>query len=83
MHFTMGHRFSGQEPTVSMPGTWTWRCSSQDTFLNGKHGTFTVIESDLPGKLRLHPEDRQQFVFDNGDWFLHIGETGYRYLTDN
>jgi hypothetical protein len=62
-------------------GDWTWRCSSQDTFLNGKHGTFTVIDSDLPGKLRLHPEDRQQFVFDNGDWFLHIGETGYRYLT--
>ena len=62
-------------------GDWTWRCNSQDTFLNGKHGTFTVIESDLPGKLRLHPEDRQQFVFDNGEWFLHIGETGYRYLT--
>jgi hypothetical protein len=40
-----------------------------------------VIESDLPGKLRLHPEDRRQFVFDNGDWFLHIGDTGYRYLT--
>lgn len=63
------------------PGNWTWRCSSQDTILNGKQGKFKVIESKLPGKLRLHPEDRQQFVFDNGDWFLHIGETGYRYLT--
>jgi hypothetical protein len=62
-------------------GDWTWHCSSRDNTLKDKHGTFKVIESVLPGKLRLHPQDWQQFVFDNGDWFLHIGETGYRYLT--
>ena len=63
------------------PGDWTWHCHSRDTILQGKHGTFKVIESNLPGKLRLHPTDRQQFVYDNGEWFLHIGDTGYRYLT--
>ena len=26
-------------------GDWTWRCSSRDTTLKGKHGCFTVIES--------------------------------------
>ncbi|MEA3460645.1 MAG: amidohydrolase family protein, partial [Bacteroidota bacterium] len=63
------------------PGEWTWHCRSRDTSLNGMHGIFNVIESNLPGKLRLHPKDSQQFVFDNGKWFLHIGDTGYRYLT--
>ena len=65
----------------SQPGDWSWRCRSRDKSLEGKHGTFRVIESTLPGKLRLHPRDRHQFAFDNGDWFLHIGDTGYRYLT--
>lgn len=65
----------------SHPGEWTWRCSSEDTCLMGKFGKFKVIESDLPGKLRQNPDDRHQFIFDNGDWYLHIGETGYRYLT--
>ncbi len=63
------------------PGDWTWHCRSQDKHLDGKRGTFEVTESKLPGKLRLHPKDKQQFAFDNGDWFLHIGDTAYRYLT--
>jgi len=63
------------------PGNWTWRCHSQDKSLNGRQGTFKVIESKLPGKLRLHAKDKHQFAFDNGDWFLHIGDTGYRYVT--
>ncbi len=65
-----------------IPGDWTWFCNSEDTSLMGKHGKFTVVESDLPGKLRQDPADQYQFIFDNGDWFLHIGETGYRYLTN-
>jgi len=66
----------------SMPGDWTWFCSSEISSLTGKHGKFKVVDSDLPGKLRQDPADLYQFIFDNGDWFLHIGETGYRYLTD-
>ena len=65
-----------------IPGDWIWFCNSEDTSLMGKHGKFTVVESDLPGKLRQDPADQYQFIFDNGDWFLHIGETGYRYLTN-
>ncbi len=61
-------------------GDWSWRSVSRDKTLDGKGGRFSVIESELPGKLRLHPEDRHQFVFENGEWFLHVGETGYRYL---
>ena len=34
------------------------------------------------GKLRLHSDDGYQFQYDDGDWFLHIGDTGYRYLVD-
>lgn len=61
-------------------GHWTWRCRSRDKSLNGVCGSFDVAAADLPGKLRLHPHDRRQFAFDNGEWFLHIGDTGYRYL---
>ena len=62
-------------------GDWTWRCSSADATLDGKQGTFRVIDSDLPGKLRQHPADPHQFAYENGEWYLHIGETGYRCLT--
>lgn len=47
---------------------------------------FTVLaNSALPGtkgKLRKHLKDSYQFQHDNGDWFLHIGDTGYRYAVD-
>ena len=61
-------------------GEWTYRTSSNVASLDGKEGSFTVQPSDLPGKLRIHPEDSRQFAYDNGDWFLHIGDTGYRYV---
>jgi Protein of unknown function (DUF4038)/Domain of unknown function (DUF5060) len=64
----------------SQTGEWSWHCDSQDKSLLGEQGVFQVIASNLPGKLRLHPKDHHQFAFDNGDWFLHIGDTGYRYL---
>jgi hypothetical protein len=63
-------------------GTWSWRTASRFTPLAGKTGSFTVQPSQLPGKLRIHPRDPHQFAYDNGDWFLHIGDTGYRYVTD-
>ncbi|MBE0537025.1 MAG: DUF4038 domain-containing protein [Phycisphaerae bacterium] len=62
-------------------GTWRWRSQSPDAGLNGKSGRFKVAASDLPGKLRVHPDDGRQFARDNGQWFLHIGDTGYRYVT--
>ena len=64
------------------PGTWQWRAISSLPELNGQTGSFAVVPSNLKGQLRRHREDPHQFTYDNGDWFLHIGDTGYRYVTD-
>jgi len=64
-------------------GQWTWRSESDRPELDGRKGAFTVEPSDLPGKLRLCERDPYQFAYDNGDWFLHIGDTGYRYAVDS
>lgn len=64
------------------PGAWSWSSSSELGDLDGCTGTFTVSHSQLPGKLRKHAEDPHQFAYDNGEWFLHIGDTGYRYVVD-
>jgi len=62
-------------------GRWRWESSSNVLDLGSKNGRFEVKSSKLPGKLRLHKQDRRQFAYDNGQWFLHIGDTGYRYVT--
>ena len=62
-------------------GTWSWRSDSALASLDGRKGTFEVGPSDLKGKLRKHPQDPRQFARDSGEWFLHIGDTGYRYVT--
>jgi len=61
-------------------GTWKWRSASNHPGLNGHSGSFEVKPSNLPGKLRKHPTDPRQFAYDNGEWFLHIGDTAYRYV---
>ena len=63
-------------------GEWHWRTQSNVPELSDRSGSFTVVSSDLKGQLKHHPEDPYQFAYDNGDWFLHIGDTGYRYVTD-
>lgn len=63
-------------------GTWTWSSASNLANLNDQSGQFTVLPSSLKGQLTIHPEDPYQFAYDNGDWFLHMGDTGYRYVTD-
>ena len=67
---------------VAQPGNWTWRSVANRPALDGRSGAFTVRPSDLPGKLRKHPDDPRQFALDNGEWFLHLGDTGYRFLVD-
>lgn len=61
-------------------GQWQWQSSSNNPGLDAKQGTFEVLPSDLKGKLRIHPDDPYQFAYDNGEWFLHIGDTGYRFV---
>ena len=63
-----------------MIGSWQWETSSSHKSLDGRRGAFEVVASHLKGKLRQHPEDPYQFAYDNGEWFLHIGDTGYRFL---
>ncbi len=65
---------------TSQAGSWSYRVESSMTNLNGMSGHFEVDPSDLPGKLRKHEQDPFQFQYDNGDWFLHIGDTAYRYV---
>ncbi|QNK57020.1 DUF4038 domain-containing protein [Paenibacillus sp. PAMC21692] len=68
--------YCGQE------GLWSWRLRSNHEALEGHVGEFLVEPSVLPGKLRLHPADSRQFTYNNGEPFLHIGDTGYRYVAD-
>jgi len=63
-------------------GDWQWNTMSNLPELNEQSGKFTVVPSQLKGQLKHHPDDPYQFAYDNGDWFLHIGDTGYRYVTD-
>jgi len=69
---------------LDSPGTWTWSSASANAGLGGKSGSFTVLsDANLPGKLRKSTQDPRQFVQDDGQWFLHIGDTGYRYINTN
>jgi len=61
-------------------GRWQWRSTSNQPSLDGKRGAFKVLASSLPGKLRQHTDDSRQFAYDDGTWFLHLGDTGYRYV---
>ena len=63
-------------------GEWQWRTQSNLADLNDQSGSFTVVPSDLKGQLIHHPDDPYQFAYENGEWFLHIGDTGYRYVAD-
>jgi hypothetical protein len=37
---------------------------------------------DAQGQAAGSPDRPRQFAYDDGEWFLHIGDTGYRYVTD-
>lgn len=67
---------------ADMLGRWRWHSISNIAELDGHAGQFEVVASNLPGKLGKHLDDPHQFAYDNGRWFLHIGDTGYRYVTD-
>lgn len=62
-------------------GEWRWESDATDSDLVAA-GSFVVRPSSLPGKLRQHTEDPRQLRYDSGEWFLHVGDTGYRYPVD-
>lgn len=78
--FQGGDRWAGRA-YCGQVGPWKWRSVANRPRLDGKRGEFVVQPSELPGKLRKHPQDPRQFAYDDGRWFLHLGDTGYRYVT--
>lgn len=66
-----------------MVGKWSYSITTNLSGVDKRSGEFIVKPSELPGKLRIHPEDQRQFAYDNGEWFLHIGDTGYRYVVQS
>jgi hypothetical protein len=70
-------------------GPVTWRTASNVAELDGLVGSFVCdpreqfIPPGWKGKLRQHSRDAYQFMYDNGEWFLHVGDTGYRYVIDS
>jgi hypothetical protein len=64
----------------SETGNWKWESRSNDPNMDALSGSFSVAPSRLRGKLKVHPKDPYQFAYHNGDWFLHIGDTGYRFV---
>ena len=66
-----------------MPGSWTWMSAAPHSGLQ-QAGRFSVLPlGSLPGKLQAHVKDRRQLQYANGSAFLHLGDTGYRYLVDS
>jgi hypothetical protein len=66
-----------------MPGSWTWMSAAPHSGLQ-QAGSFSVLSlGSLPGKLQAHVKDRRQLQYANGSAFLHLGDTGYRYLVDS
>jgi hypothetical protein len=80
--FYTGKNIYSARAYADQVGTWTWTTASNLRDLNTQTGNFSVIPSNLNGQLTIHPQDPYQFAYQNGDWFLHIGDTGYRYVTD-
>lgn len=68
---------------TAITGLWRWKTSSSASALNNVNGQFTVTPSSLPGKLRKHNNDPFQFQHNNGDWFVHVGDTAYRFVNQN
>jgi len=67
---------------LSETGEWRWTsASSMDKQLDGKTGTFQVVNSELRGRLLPHPENPRYWITEDGRWFLNINDTAYFLLS--
>lgn len=63
---------------VGEVGIWKWSSECKtDPGLNAKAGTFHAGESNLRGRLLLHPKNPRQWITENGRWFLNLSDTAY------
>ncbi len=68
---------------ISETGNWLWKSvSSRDYGLNNESGSFSSVDSDLRGKLKIHPANNKALATDDGKWFLNIGDTPYYIFHD-
>jgi hypothetical protein len=76
-HVFMGRIYCGEE------GAYNWHVQSFEPLVACLSGSVVSSQTATPagwkGKLRPHVNDPHQMMYDNGEWFLHIGDTGYRY----
>ncbi len=65
---------------VNEEGLWSWEAKN----LEGRcieTGSFSVVNSPLPGKLRISSSDPRQLQYDIGRWYLNFGDNAYRFLS--
>ena len=63
---------------VSEPGVWKWASACKtDKGLDGRRGTFTAQDSNLRGRLLIHPRNSRQWMTEDGRWFLNLNDTAY------
>ena len=63
---------------ISEPGTWKWFSSCKtDKKLNAHSGTVEARDSNLRGRLLIHPRNPRQWMTENGQWFLNLNDTAY------
>lgn len=62
----------------SETGEWSWSSTCEtDPGLSGKSGRFQCVESELPGRLLVHPKNPRQWMTEDGRWFLNLNDTSY------
>lgn len=64
-------------------GVWKWTVKSADSGLNGKTGTFEVVESKRPGSIRPMRGFPTHFERQDGSPFFFLGDTAWALVTDS
>jgi hypothetical protein len=64
---------------VSEPGEWRWSLTRDGglRFSGDTTGRFEARPSALRGRLLAHPQNRRQWMTENGRWFLNLNDTAY------
>jgi hypothetical protein len=64
-------------------GTWRWSVSSKDSALDGRAGSFRVIDSDRHGSIQPMAGFPHHFQRQDGSPFWFMGDTAWALFTDN
>ena len=64
-------------------GTWRWQTRGNDPGLDGKSGSFQVVDSGLPGGIRPMAGYGRHFERQDGTPFWFVGDTGWALYTDS